>query len=213
MSDGRYTLGIYLAIGITGAAFGQVKVTTTVEKNPPSLVVREAATSIHYPSKTDGWTPPDQRYVPPIGGIPPTSPADVLPKYSQPIKPPRETIVIDYGRGGRLDEHNLKFAAYKREKAKVRLTGPCLSACTLVMAYVAKEDICFASGSYLAFHQARSGETGHAMPMATEQMYRQQPAEIRTWIDDHGGWQNLPFDGFWTMYARDLWAMGYPRCQ
>jgi hypothetical protein len=25
-------------------------------------------------------------------------------------------------------------------------------------------------------------------------------------------WQALPLDGFWTMYDRDLWQMGYPRC-
>jgi hypothetical protein len=27
-----------------------------------------------------------------------------------------------------------------------------------------------------------------------------------------GGWQSLPLNGFWTMYDRELWAMGYPKC-
>jgi hypothetical protein len=36
---------------------------------------------------------------------------------------------------------------------------------------------------------------------------------VAGWIDRTGGWEHLPLDGYWTMYARDLWAMGYPRCE
>jgi len=43
-------------------------------------------------------------------------------------------------------------------------------------------------------------------------MYETYPPEIRRWIDHNGGWQNLPIDGFWTMYDHSLWALGYPRC-
>jgi hypothetical protein len=44
-------------------------------------------------------------------------------------------------------------------------------------------------------------------------MYRQQPVEIRDWIDRHGGYENMPLHGYWTMYDHELWAMGYPKCQ
>jgi hypothetical protein len=39
------------------------------------------------------------------------------------------------------------------------------------------------------------------------------PAPVRKWIDANGGYEKLPVQGFWTMYDRDLWAMGYSRCE
>jgi hypothetical protein len=47
---------------------------------------------------------------------------------------------------------------------------------------------------------------------AREDTLGRYPA-IRGWIERNGGWQHLPLDGFWTMYDRDLWAMGYPKCK
>ena len=43
--------------------------------------------------------------------------------------------------------------------------------------------------------------------------YFTAPPEIRGWIDRNGGHQNLPLNGYWTMYDRDLWAIGYPQCK
>jgi hypothetical protein len=45
------------------------------------------------------------------------------------------------------------------------------------------------------------------------QMYQSYPIEIRQWIDRHGGWQKLRVLEYWTMYDRDLGAMGYPKCK
>ena len=42
--------------------------------------------------------------------------------------------------------------------------------------------------------------------------YRGMPPVIRMWIDDNGGHENLPLHGYWTLYDRQMWAMGYPRC-
>jgi hypothetical protein len=47
---------------------------------------------------------------------------------------------------------------------------------------------------------------------ATIAMYDAYPVEIRGWIDRNGGVGQLPLHGFWTMYDRDLWAIGYPKC-
>jgi hypothetical protein len=44
-------------------------------------------------------------------------------------------------------------------------------------------------------------------------MYASYPAEIRRWIDDHGGVGRLTVEAYWTMYDRELWAIGYPRCK
>jgi hypothetical protein len=129
-----------------------------------------------------------------------------------PIERPPETVEVSYGRGGRVDEHNLKYGAYRRANVYVKVTGPCYSACTLVTAYISKDKLCFAEGAFLAFHAVRSLEKREIMPAATALMYWQQPEDIRSWIDRTGGHQNLPLDGFWPLYDRELWAMGYPRC-
>ena len=178
------TFGIYIAIGFIPVVFG-----------PPAV----GQSSAHYKTwpealRFDGSTPPGW------------SMAAIKPA------PAPERIVISYGRGGIVSEHNGKFAGYRDAKAEVEIRGPCLSACTLVTAYIPKERLCFAEGSYLAFHAARSVEKQEIMPYMTGIMYQQQPADIRDWIDRNGGWRLLPLNGFWRLNDRDLWAMGYPKC-
>ena len=122
-----------------------------------------------------------------------------------------ETVVIKFGAGGRMDAHYQLYTDYQRAKTKVEVRGPCYSACTLVLAYV--EDICIAEGAFMAFHAVRSKETGARMDWDTGLAYRGMPPVIRMWIDDNGGHENLPLNGYWTLYDRQLWAMGYPKCQ
>lgn len=93
------------------------------------------------------------------------------------------------------------------------LRGPCYSACTLLTAYVGRDKLCIAKGAFFAFHAARGRLSKTILMDETSAMYRDQPPEIQNWIDRNGGWQKLPLDGYWTMYDRELWAMGYPRCK
>jgi hypothetical protein len=51
------------------------------------------------------------------------------------------------------------------------------------------------------------------MSEATRLMYVSYPPEVRRWIDAHGGYEKFPLDGYWTLYDRELWAMGYPKCK
>lgn len=171
---GGITLAVYIAIAITGAAFGQ-----DADRNATTAV------------KTIGIR------VPPIG---PESP--VIP----------ERIVITLGAGGSIREHNVRFKGYRDAGAMIELRGPCYSACTLVTAYVGKDKLCIGEGAFFAFHAARYADARLATA-DTAVMYWQQPVEIRAWIDRHGGHDKLPLNGFWTMYDRDLWAMGYPKCR
>jgi hypothetical protein len=122
-------------------------------------------------------------------------------------------IVITFGGGGELKEHHDTFASYQRRGAEVEIRGPCYSACTIVTSYVAKDKLCIAEGAFLAFHAVRSNVHGEIMPDATAAMYYSFPSEIRLWIDRNGGHRNLPLNGYWTMYDRELWAMGYPKCK
>ena len=112
-----------------------------------------------------------------------------------------------------MDEHRQTFAGYQRHKAKVEVRGPCYSACTLLLAYVEPDNLCIAPGGFMAFHAIRSAEHGEIMVGATQEFVASMPLPIQRWIRDNGGWQNLPLNGYWTMYDRQLWAMGYPKCQ
>ena len=127
--------------------------------------------------------------------------------------PDDTVVIIKYGRGGRVDEHTLRFADYRRNGTKVEVRGPCYSACTMVLAYVGTDRLCIAEGAFMAFHAVRTQERREYMKVETEFFYTNLPLPIRQWIDRTGGWQNLPIDGYWPMYDRYLWAVGYPQCK
>ena len=131
-----------------------------------------------------------------------------------PLEPsvPETIVIIKHGRGGRIDVHTLRYADFRLIKAKVEVRGPCYSACTMVLAYVGPELLCVAPGGFMAFHAVRSVETNKIIKGDTEFLYTSYPLPIRNWIDAHGGWKALPLDGFWTMHDRELWAIGYPKC-
>ena len=134
-------------------------------------------------------------------------------KPEPPTNPFSQPVVISFGRGGNINEHVALFTKYRTVGTKVELRGPCYSACTIITAYVAKENLCIAEGAFMAFHAARVSMGSPTIAGgATIRMVDAYPIEIRQWIDRNGGVGNLPHDGFWTMYDRDLWQMGYPRC-
>jgi len=177
------TLSLYIAIGINPAAGQLPNVLPYAMFSPESIRQQTAA-------------PP------------------VLKDFAgQPRLDVQKVVVITRGEGGVIREHHRKYAVYAREKTKVQIIGGCYSACTLITAYLNKDQLCIAEGAFFAFHAARTASTGENLPYETERMYWEQPMHIRDWIDRNGGWQMLPLNGFWTMYDRDLWAMGYPRCQ
>jgi hypothetical protein len=142
------------------------------------------------PPPVNGWLPPQ----------PPTMPAP-------------EPVVMLGGKGGLIAEHYARFWALKRQGATVEMRGGCWSACTLITSFIPKDRLCFAAGSFLAFHSARAPDSVRPQLQSTLEMYVTYPAEIRQWIDRHGGPYKMTVESYWTMYDRDLWAIGYPRCK
>lgn len=185
-------LAVYVAIGITGVAEGQ---TSKGNYAPPLAVTTTKETA----PAAGPWTKYQAAAI-----LPPT--------LSQDITPPIERVVMTFGNGGRIVEHRLTFEGYFRSGTKVELRGPCYSACTLLLAYMEKANLCVAPGAFMAFHAARGEKKHDYMVGETRAMYESYPPEVRRWIDHNGGWHNLPLDGFWTMYDHTLWALGYPRC-
>ena len=125
------------------------------------------------------------------------------------------SVVLDRETGGSIPQHQSRFWTLQRSGANVEMRGGCWLACTLITSYIPKERLCFAPGAFLAFHAATStaAPPHQIAPYATLQMYQSYPVEVQQWIDRHGGYEKLTVESYWTMYDRDLWAMGYPKCR
>ena len=129
-------------------------------------------------------------------------------------RPLGQLVVLQDERGGSIAGHRLRFLAYQREGIKVELHGSCYSACTMILGYVPRDMLCIAQGAFLAFHSAQTvDKRRHAE--GTVAMYLTYPKAIRDWIDEQGGLTKLPGPGagYWTLYDRDLWRLGYPKCR
>lgn len=177
-------LAAYVAIALADAALGQ-------SYTEPKMVKTVPVTS------TAAMTP--------IGLAPP-------PKEDR-VAPSPDRVVMKWGAGGRVVDHRLTFEEYFKAGTKVELRGPCYSACTLILGYLERANLCIAPGAFMAFHAVRGEKYKQYMPDQTRAMYETWPPEIRRWIERNGGWEKLPIDGFWTMYDHELWTMGYPRCK
>lgn len=143
-------------------------------------------------------------------------PDRVLPSWDR-LTLPESTIptptktVLTREFGGSLREHWLRFQAVAAGGGEVEIRGPCPSACTLIMAHVAKAKLCFSDHAQLLFHQAQHAN-GEAAYDSSVKMFNSYPAEIRAWIIGRGGVEKLPHPDFWILWASDLWKMGYRKC-
>jgi hypothetical protein len=72
---------------------------------------------------------------------------------------PRKKVTIDFEPGGHLQEHLQRWQALALSGADVEILNSCLSACTLIVAYVPKERLCFGRFSSLQFHLPINFET------------------------------------------------------
>jgi hypothetical protein len=116
-------------------------------------------------------------------------------------------------RGGVIQEHVERWRELARSGADVEILGPCYSACTLVVAYIAKERLCFGVFGSLQFHLAWNRETGKPSLDASLWMLKQYPREIHDWIMERGGVASMTIPTFWELRAPNLWRMGYRKCE
>src|SRR5262245_10588687 len=98
--------------------------------------------------------------------------------WPDPPKSPKRGILIYHEPGGVIKEHIERWQALARSGADVEILGPCYSACTLIVAYVPKERLCFGAFATLQFHLAWVRETGKPSLDASLWMLKQYPREI-----------------------------------
>jgi hypothetical protein len=130
---------------------------------------------------------------------------------------PPKTVLYEE-RGGRIADHWERWKALAAEGGEVEIRGPCWSACTLILAHIPRERLCFDKHAELNFHQA-ARPNGEPVMEATRWMVAQYPKDIREWINTMGGVETLPTPSpnhpagtFYMLFPVQLWAMGYRKC-
>jgi hypothetical protein len=103
-----------------------------------------------------------------------------------------ETIEINNDRGGFVFVYQARWEKLAMQGVNVRISGPCLSACTILLGYIPRRDICVTPNASFGFHLA-------TMQYATDQLWKAYPEDIRDWINQHGGlaffqilWMQVP---------------------
>jgi len=113
--------------------------------------------------------------------------------------------------GGAVGPYLDLFETVRQSGQRVVIDGPCYSACTLVLSTVPRERICVTRRAVLGFHAPRwldkQGRQYAASRETTSTVASTYPADVRAWIDRHGGLKSQPI----FLRGRELAAM-YPRC-
>jgi hypothetical protein len=95
-----------------------------------------------------------------------------------------ETIEINNDRGGFVFVYQARWEKLALQGVNVRVSGPCLSACTILLGYIPRRDICVTPDASFGFHSA-------TMQFATDQLWKAYPDDIRDWITQQGGLEFL----------------------
>jgi len=104
--------------------------------------------------------------------------------------PAQATMRISADPGGLISEYAQRFLQARASGEHVIIDGACLSACTLAIAMLPKEQVCATHKAVLGFHAAwrPTSDGGKATSTAaTQAMMELYPADVRGWIGRHGG--------------------------
>jgi hypothetical protein len=99
------------------------------------------------------------------------------------------TIRLADDPGGLIAAYQHRFERARATGERIVIDGSCLSACTLAVGLVPREQICATPKAVLGFHAAWTpAPWGKAVSApATHHMYSIYWPELQTWINAHGG--------------------------
>jgi hypothetical protein len=105
------------------------------------------------------------------------------------IERSKSEVVVKNDRGGDVLQYYAKYQYLQARGERVVIDGDCLSACTLVLGLIAKNQRCFTRNARFGFHAAwdESGKTQVENPIGTAIFLSVYPPEILHWINKHGG--------------------------
>jgi hypothetical protein len=102
-------------------------------------------------------------------------------------------VRISNDNGGSVGAYLERYASVRDSGERVIIDGPCLSACTLVLALIPRERICLTPNAVFGFHAASSSEEDQypgAAGAGTRTLWALYPASIRRLIEKKGGLSN-----------------------
>ena len=100
------------------------------------------------------------------------------------------TMRISEDRGGQIGQYLQTFAALRSTGERVVIDGNCLSACTLVLGLIPRDQICAPERARFGFHAAWMPDVDGrpiTSPMGTQALWNIYPVPVRHWINRHGG--------------------------
>jgi len=112
--------------------------------------------------------------------------------------------------GGEVGSYLYKFALIRQSGQKVVIDGPCLSACTLLLAVIPRDRMCATDRANLGFHAARYVSDSGRLVMTSEGTRRVMaiyPPAVQRWIKRKGGLNGHMI----YMHGNEL-AAHIPRC-
>lgn len=112
--------------------------------------------------------------------------------------------------GGLMTQYASRFSMVRQTGEKVVIDGPCLSACTMVLGILPREQVCVTHNAVLGFHSAWNyNGSGRRVTsaVATQALIDIYPPPIRSWLARRGGLS--PHMKY--LRGRELAAM-YPPC-
>lgn len=93
-----------------------------------------------------------------------------------------QTIEVSDNHGGSVAAYNARWAGLAARGVDVKVVGPCQSACTVLLGHIARSKICATPQASFGFHQAH-------LSSATATLWQAYGADLRSWINQHGGLQ------------------------
>jgi hypothetical protein len=112
--------------------------------------------------------------------------------------------------GGQIGPYLHKYAMVREAGERVVIDGPCLSACTLALAVIPREQICVTPNAVLGFHAAwtpRANGRPIRSASGTRLFMAVYPPKVRDWIRRRGGLKGK----IMLLRGRELAAL-YPTC-
>ena len=91
-----------------------------------------------------------------------------------------ETIDVYDNHGGSVAAYDARWTGLAQQSVKVRIVGPCQSACTVLLGRIPRGDFCVTPQASFGFHLAN-------LPSATATLWNAYAPDIRDWINRHGG--------------------------
>lgn len=91
-----------------------------------------------------------------------------------------ETVEVSDDLGGFVFLYQARWEKLAAKNVNVRVSGRCTSACTVLVGYIPRQNICVTPTGSFGFHSA-------TMQFATDALWKIYPEDIRNWITQHGG--------------------------